>query len=163
MGGDFFKNPLWACSCMFRISFSNFAGVNSILTCTMPKPKSFRLWLDAIGETKRIPYLYNMVKWTKQELKLLKNYDTISNDYAATPDIVKDTDFVKKILVLEAKLLIINKPVIGYLGNEAIGIYSFNEALRKEQYYINQGKIFTFHPVNFFDMQQYILQKKNPY
>ncbi|NLT49466.1 MAG: hypothetical protein GXX85_00940 [Ignavibacteria bacterium] len=97
-----------------------------------------------------------MNRWTKQELKLLKIYDTVSNQYAASPDVVKDGMQEQRILECEAKLLICNKNVIGYVGNEAIGIYSFNEALKKENYYISQGKIFTYHPVNFINMKQYV-------
>ncbi len=96
-----------------------------------------------------------MNSWTNEELELLKKYDNESNEYAGTPDIVKDSETLQDILMLEAKLHSINKPVIGYTENEPVGIFSFIEATEKEQYYIKQGKIFTYHPINFHSMKEY--------
>lgn len=97
----------------------------------------------------------NSIKWTRKELYLLKKYNNCTNEYAAMPKAVKDSTMVQKILELEAMLIITNKLVIGYQDNHQIGIFTFNEALRKEQYFIKQGKIFTFHPINYLNMKHY--------
>lgn len=103
-----------------------------------------------------------MKKWTRQELKLLRSYDNAVNSYAATPDVVKDSITEQQILVFEAKLCTINKSVIGYVGNEVVGIFTFTEASKQESYYISQQKLFTYHPVNFPNMKHYVsfLNKK---
>ena len=98
-----------------------------------------------------------MRKWTKEELKTLRTYDNQLNEFAAIPQIFRDSITEQQILTLEAKLHTINKAVIGYLGNEPIGLFSFNEAIREEQYNLAQGKIFTYHPVNFRNMKHYVL------
>ena len=97
-----------------------------------------------------------MERWNKHELEILKKYDVESNDFASTPNIVRDSTTLQNILVLEAKLHTINKAVIGYVENEPIGLFSFNEASRQEQYHLAQGKIFTYHPVNFRNMKHYV-------
>lgn len=98
-----------------------------------------------------------MNHWSKYELRMLRGYNYLLNDYAATPDVVKDSFSEIRILTLEAKLLISNKPVIGYLDSKGpMGVYTFNEALKKENYYISQGKVFTYHPVGFNSMNEFI-------
>jgi len=38
--------------------------------------------------------------------------------------------------------------LVGYAGSKPTDIYSFTQAIRKEEYYLQQGKVFTFHPIN---------------
>ena len=97
-----------------------------------------------------------MESWTKKELSVLREYDRLSNEYAGTPAIVRDGLTMGRILYLEAVLLASNKLVIGYLGDEPVGVYSFNKALKKELYFQKLGKLFIWHPVNFTRMSTFV-------
>lgn len=96
-----------------------------------------------------------MNTWIKNELKVLRKYDKLRNEYAACPDIMKDYYMVCEILLLEAKLIIIDKPVIGFFDSKFIGIYSFKEALQLEDDYLSNGKIFMYFPINFTNVKDF--------
>lgn len=95
-----------------------------------------------------------MEKWTDKELRLIKRYEKLSNDYEATPDVVKECKTMGEILFMEANLLVCNKDVIGYENNKPVGIFPFKEALHKERLLMKKC-IFTFHPVNYPSMKEY--------
>ena len=85
--------------------------------------------------------------WLDSEIKLLQQYEELGNEIACLhPDEISD-ELMIEFLTLEARLLILNKYVIGTINESAIGVYSFNEALKMESYYINRGIVFFFIPL----------------
>lgn len=94
-------------------------------------------------------YLYSMT-WTKKEILKLNEFEYLRNELVCVPvDLIDQSEEeFAKMKQLEAELIILNKDVVGYSFTKAIGIFTFKEALEKEEYYLQQGKIFTFHPVN---------------
>lgn len=94
------------------------------------------------------------MRWTTQELDILKDYASISKYYICNT--CKNEELVElQIIYLEAKLFIYNKNVVGYIGEELKGIWSFNKAQEKMDLYIQRGLLFTYHPINFKDMEEY--------
>lgn len=85
--------------------------------------------------------------WSDNEIKLLQQYEMLGNEIACLdPNEITD-GLMSEFLYLEAKLLVLNKYMIGYLSDVALGIYTFNEALQLEDYYCSKGKIFIFMPI----------------
>ena len=85
--------------------------------------------------------------WTDTELRLLSEYTDLGNEIASShPDTVSE-EMIQRKLILEARLLILDKYVIGYLQDEVLGIYSFKEALLLESAYLTNGKLFFYLPV----------------
>lgn len=89
--------------------------------------------------------------WTKKEIQQLTRYEEINNELAIIPEEIRSTGdkIISERLYLESILLIQNKYVIGYVNTKISGLYSFKEAMDREEYFIKQGKIFTYHPINF--------------
>lgn len=101
------------------------------------------------------------MSWTKEEVLKLNELRYLQNELAFLPvDLIDESEEeIQKMLLLKAELIIANKNVVGYLNTKPIGIYSFQEAVKLEEKYLGQGKIFTYHPVNvnsFNDLQKNI-------
>jgi hypothetical protein len=94
--------------------------------------------------------------WTKKELALLKEYDSLINGLAIIHPEERSEERIIQSLVLEGKLLMLNKYVGGYIDFKPIGIYTFNEALKNVAYFNTKGKLFDFHPVNFKNQFQFV-------
>lgn len=95
-------------------------------------------------------------RWTDKELILLKEYEILSLKLClCDPEDLKESDQIRKFF-LEARLLIMNKNVIGYLDGRPTEIYSFHEAQEIEIQFSKEGSLFTYHPLNFKIENQYI-------
>jgi hypothetical protein len=90
------------------------------------------------------------MSWTKDEILKLNELKFLQNELAFLPvDLIDESkEEIQEMLLLEAELIVLNKNVVGYVNTKPIGIYSFQEAVKLEEKYIGQGKIFTYHPVN---------------
>lgn len=85
--------------------------------------------------------------WSDSELKLLQQYEELGNEIACLcPDVISE-GLMSEFLYLEARLLVLNKYVIGTINEAVVGVYSFNEALKLESYYINCGIEFFLIPI----------------
>jgi len=96
-----------------------------------------------------------MKSWTKIEIEDLRRMEHLIEEYESFHEDEKPDMIEQKILFLEAKLLIANKDVVGYIKGKSIGIFSMLEAGRKEMYYISLGKLFIYHPVNFKNLTDF--------
>jgi hypothetical protein len=94
-----------------------------------------------------------MKKWSHKEIEELREYEKLLFDLEFGQEL--DCKLEIQLLFLEAKFIISNKDVIGYLDSKPIGIFSVIEAIRKEKHYIKQGKLFLYHPVNFRNMEEF--------
>lgn len=95
------------------------------------------------------------MQWTKEELELLKDWENKNNEIVTIPEYLNDPEIMNQVFLIEAKLLIYNKPVIGMLDDKIEGIYPFKEACNKVDYFIERKKIFLFYPVNFPNLKAY--------
>lgn len=88
--------------------------------------------------------------WSKSEIIKLNEFEYLQNELCSIPiDLIDEyDDDIINMLFLEAELIILNKDVIGYRDNEIIGIYTFKEALKMEDFYIQRLQLFTFHVTN---------------
>jgi len=94
--------------------------------------------------------------WTKEELEYLIQYENLLNQYYSYPKELQDESLLKKILLLEGKLILINKYVVVCKGGSANDILSFREYLRLEQKSLDQKNIITFFPINFINESKYV-------
>ncbi len=96
-------------------------------------------------------------KWTENELRLLEEWDWVKR-YIETqyPNQVSEVDKMRYI-VLEGKLLIINKLIIFYYNDNSDpeGILSFREYLAECEKTERTDKKLSFHPLNFKNQVQY--------
>ena len=95
--------------------------------------------------------------WTDNELRLLEEWDWVRR-YIDTQYPVQVSEIDKlRYLVLEAKLLIINKLVIFYSDKSNIPeeILSFREYLRELEKADAIDYKISFHPINFMNITEY--------
>ena len=88
--------------------------------------------------------------WTRKERKKFDRYLELGNElYSLPAEMLPEHERqIQEYLYLEAKLLVWNKPVIGYLKGKAVGVYSFREGLEEEEKCILKKEFFLFVPAH---------------
>jgi len=99
--------------------------------------------------------------WTKEEIDCIIQYENLLNEYYMVPPDLKDETLVQEILLLEAKLLMINKYIVVCFRGSGQDILSFREYLDLEQKAFYKEKVITFFPVNFINESEYVNHVKN--
>jgi hypothetical protein len=94
--------------------------------------------------------------WTKEEIDCIIQYENLLNEYYIVPQDLKDETLLQEILLLEAKLLMINKYIVVCFRGSKQDILSFREYLDLEQKAFDREKITTFFPINFINESEYI-------
>ena len=99
-----------------------------------------------------------MELWSLIELILFVEYQQIKQyvaAFATNDDNNCPVEYINRNLYNEARLLIVNKDVIGYTDNRCSGIFTFIDAIKEAEKCEKFGKEFCFHPVNFTTENQY--------
>ena len=93
--------------------------------------------------------------WTPKELNYLNQYLNLVNEYVPEEP-GPDQERESQLTMLEGALLITKKYLIAYHERIILGIFTFREICDLMDLYNQQGKIITFHPLNYKNTRGYV-------